>query len=47
MDICLATGWQISPLEILKLDEAYPRIWNDIMVELWQRQLVKEQMGES
>lgn len=44
-DICIATGWQASPRDILDTEEAYPFLWDDIMIELWQRKLAKDQLG--
>jgi len=42
-DICSATEWKLSPLEVLRTETEYPGLIDDMMTELWQRQLVKEQ----
>lgn len=44
-DICLATGWQVSPASIMHTEEECPGLWDDIMLELWQRDLAKKQIN--
>ena len=42
----MATDWKVSPQDILETERQYPNLWDDIMIEIWQRNLVKEQVGD-
>lgn len=48
VDILKATDYHYSPREILAVEASYPGLWDDIAIELWQRDLVRKQMeGET
>lgn len=44
VDILVSVDFRYTPLEIIETELQYPGLWRDIDLELWQRELIKEQL---
>lgn len=44
VDILVSVDFRYTPLEILETESRFPGLWLDIDTELWQRNLIKEQL---
>jgi hypothetical protein len=48
VDILVSVDFRYTPLEVIETELQYPGLWHDIDQELWQRDLIKEQLkGQS
>lgn len=45
-DLIESGACQFTPLEVLRIDELYPALMEDISIEVWQRKLAKDQLGK-
>lgn len=44
-EVLKGLSWQVSVLDVLRTEEAYPGIMESLAVEHWQRELIKEQLA--
>lgn len=44
VDVCNATEWRLKPLEVIATEEQYPGLLDDMMTDLWQRGIIKQQL---
>jgi hypothetical protein len=45
-DILKAVDFHYTPAQVLEAERLYPGLWDDLALELWQRDLVKQQMAK-
>lgn len=46
-EVAHGLGWQVSIWDILRTEKEYPGLMDDLAVEYWQRELIKEQLGNA
>jgi hypothetical protein len=44
VDILVSVDFRYTPLEVIETELQFPGLWHDIDLELWQRNLIKEQL---
>ena len=46
VDTLEAIEWKYTPADILDTDTRYPGLWDAMGIELWQRKVISDQIGE-